>query len=251
MANRQQIVEHLDNLLDTRGIQDTSRNGLQVEGAREVEKVGLAVDASLAAYRKAVEAGCQMLIVHHGLIWTGLTHVTGLVHRHIRYLFDHDLNLYAAHLPLDLHPRLGNNARLAAILGLTGLVPSFEYHGVKLGFRGRLKRPLVNTEIVSRLVSAIGGSPIVLPFGNTRNRTVGVESGGGAGELPQAIDLGLDCYITGEPAHRNHHQAAEAGINVIYAGHYETETVGVKALGRHLERRFRVKTVFLDVPTRV
>ncbi len=251
MVPRQRLVRHLDALLDTRGIKDASCNGLQVQGADEVSVIGLAVDASLAAYRKAVAAGCQMLVVHHGLIWTGLTHVTGNVHRHLQFLLDYRLNLYASHLPLDLHPRLGNNARLAAILGLAGRAPAFDYHGIRIGTRGRLKTPRTNAEIVATLKSAIGGTPLVLPFGKKKNRTVGVVSGGGAEGLGQAIAMELDCYVTGEHAHYNHHQAAEAGINVIFAGHYETETVGVKALGRALEARFRVKTVFLDVPTRV
>jgi dinuclear metal center YbgI/SA1388 family protein len=209
------------------------------------------VDASLATYRRAVEAGCQMLVVHHGLIWNGLARVTGTVHRHLEYLLGHRLNLYASHLPLDLHPRVGNNARLAAILGLKGLVSAFEYHGFNIGCRGRLRNPLAVREIADRLAAAIGGRPLVLPFGKKKNRTVGLVSGGGAEGLGQAISMGLDCYVTGEPAHYNHHQAVEGGLNVIYAGHYETETVGVRALGRVLERRFRVKTAFLHVPTRV
>lgn len=251
MASRDRIVRYLDALLDTRGVKDASCNGLQVQGAEEVSRVGLAVDASLATYRRAAEAGCQMLVVHHGLIWNGLTRVTGNVHRHLEYLLAHRLNLYASHLPLDRHPRVGNNARLAAILGLTGLAPAFEYHGSTIGFRGRLRSPLSAAEIADRLAASIGGRPLVLPFGKAKNRTVGLVSGGGAEGVGQAIALGLDCYVTGEPAHYNHHQAAEGGLNVVFAGHYETETVGVKALGRVLERRFRVGTVFLHVPTRV
>jgi dinuclear metal center YbgI/SA1388 family protein len=251
MASRKRIAEFLDSYLDKPKINDTSCNGLQVQGAEEVQKIGLAVDASIAAYRKAAGAGCRMLIVHHGLIWTGIRHVTGKYHQHIKFLMDHEMSLYASHLPLDKHSDVGNNARLARILKLSKTSPAFDYHGVLIGIRGMLKTPLTIEEITGRLTAVIGGNPMILPFGKKKNRSVGIVSGGGAGELEQAIDLGLDCYITGESAHHNHHQAAEAGINVIYAGHYHTEMAGVKAVGKLLEKKFKVQTVFLDVPTLV
>jgi len=250
-ATVKDIVGYLDTLLDTQGIKDSSCNGLQVQGAPSVRKIGLAVDASLAAYHQAVDNGCQMLIVHHGLIWDGITHITGTTYQHVKFLLDHSLNLYAAHLPLDRHRVVGNNSQLAKILGLTNVKPAFDYHGLTIGCRGVLPRSATVAQIAQRLAAAVGGDPVILPFGKTKNRTVGVVSGGAAAELSQAIELELDCYVTGESAHQNHHQALEAGINVVYAGHYQTETVGVKAVGKTLEKKFRVSAVFLDVPTLV
>jgi dinuclear metal center YbgI/SA1388 family protein len=213
--------------------------------------VGLAVDASLQTYRSAVDAGCQMLIVHHGLIWNGIRAVTDATYRHLKFLLDHDLNIYASHLPLDKHPVVGNNVQLARIVGIATPVPAFTYHGTVIGCRGALRSGRSLRDISSKLTSAISSEPVILPFGPQKSRTIGIVSGGAPDMLQQAIEAGLDCFITGESAHFTHHQAAEAGINVIFAGHYQTETVGVKALGAMVAKKFGVETVFLDIPTRV
>jgi len=251
MARRRDIVSYLDECLAVASIDDSSRNGLQVEGAEEVHRVGLAVDASLEAYRRAAEAGCQMLAVHHGIIWNGLQSVTGVWYRHLRFLIEQDLNLYAAHLPLDLHADLGNNARLASMLNLRETVPFGMYRGRMIGFAGRRPdRPTLET-LVAELSAGLGGPCTTLPFGPPRIASVGIVSGGGSDALPEAVQKGLHCLVTGEPNHANHHFALEAGISVVYAGHYHSETPGVKALGPMLEKQFGVETVFLDVPTLV
>jgi dinuclear metal center YbgI/SA1388 family protein len=249
MATLDGIRAFLDDLLDIRGMEDSSRNGLQVQGADEVTKVGLATDAALATYRKAAEAGCQLLFVHHGLIWGGLDSITGRVHDHVRYLLEHGLSLYAAHLPLDAHPQLGNNARLADICGLEERRPFGDYHGIALGFSGRLPAPLTLDELSARFTAEVGSEPRALAFGPPSISTLAVVSGGGSGDLPLAADAGLDCFVTGEGRHENHHLALEAGINVLYLGHYRSETVGVRAVGEALARRFGVATVFIDEPT--
>jgi len=249
MVKRDRLVRYLDELLDNSQIQDASVNGLQVEGSAGVGRVALATDAALSVYEKAVNNGCQMLVVHHGLIWNGIRRVTGRDLEHIRFLLEHDLNLYASHLPLDMHPRVGNNAGLADIAGVKDRRPFGEYHGLYLGFSGELEEPVSTENLVSAFTDEIGGSPVLLPFGPDLNSTAGIVSGGGSSCLKEAIDKKLDCYITGEGDHANYHVALESGINVIYLGHYESETTGVKALGRVIRDEFGLETCFIDEPT--
>lgn len=251
MTARTKIVEFLNHLLRVPEIADKSCNGLQVEGAARVSRVGLAVDACLASYRKAAQARCQMLVVHHGLIWEGIKSVSGREGQHVRYLIKHDLNLYAAHLPLDIHPELGNNAMLFKALALTGRKPFGLYHGIHVGLEGVLSKPARTADLAALLARKLGGKPLVLPFGRRLNRRVALCSGGGACLLQEAADKGADCYITGEPEHWNHHAAAETGLNVIYLGHYESEQYGVQQLGKQLREEFGLDTVFLKEPTLV
>lgn len=248
MTTRDEIVRYLDDRLRIKDFDDASVNGLQVQGAGEVTKVALVTDAALATYRRAAQEGCQMVLAHHGLIWGGITRVTGRDHEHIKFLLDHDINLYAAHLPLDAHPELGNNAVLAAQLEIAGVERFGKYHGVPLGFMGRLPEVATLSDLVARFHKLLGREPTTLPFGPERIETVGIVSGRG-GVLEEAIELGLDCLITGEGKHEEHHLALEGKLNVLYLGHYASETVGVKAVGEDLERRFGIETVFIDVPT--
>ena len=249
MPSRSAIVKYIDDFLRVAEIQDESRNGLQVEGADQVKRVGLAVDACLAAYKQAVAAGCQMVIAHHGLIWDHFRSITGPMARQVKFLMDHGLNLYGVHLPLDVHPDVGNNAMLRRLLGVNRIKPFGLYHGIHVGLEGVLAKGASTEELAARLCRKIGGSPVVLPFGKKLNRRIALCSGGGACLLREAVDKGADCYITGEPEHWNHHAAAEAGLNVIYLGHYYSEQLGVQALGGRLRKRFGVETVFLDQPT--
>ena len=250
-AERSALVSHLNSILSISDIPDDSCNGLQVEGGGEIVTIGLAVDACLAVFEKAVENKCQMLVVHHGLIWRGLTSIRGIVKRQIEFLIRHDLNLYAVHLPLDLHPELGNNIALARSIGLLDIKPFGAYRGRTIGFMGTAAQPMSVEEIGNKVGLVVGGGFSSLPFGKRLNRTVAIISGGGSEALPEAIEKGVDCFITGESDHRNHHLALEGKINVLYCGHYHTETPGVKALGEHLEKKFDVKTIFIDEPTLV
>ena len=250
-VDRNRIVDHLNEFLNISGIQDSSCNGLQVQGVLEIKKIGCAVDACLSVYEKAINAGCQMLLVHHGLIWGGLKSITGNLQRQIGFLLSHDLNLYGAHLPLDMHPVVGNNIVLALAIGLVDTRPFGLYKSSFIGVMGTTPRPMSAEEIGALLTAEIGGSHSLLPFGKPLNRTVAVVSGGGSEALTEAIDKGIDCFVTGEPLHWNHHAAFEGRVNVLYCGHYHTETVGVKALGKHIEETFGVETVFIDEPTLV
>jgi dinuclear metal center YbgI/SA1388 family protein len=173
------------------------------------------------------------------------------MYRQIKYLVDNGLNLYGAHLPLDAHPEYGNNIVLARMLNLIDVKPFGLYRNTAIGFEGALPCPLSCEAIGKTIQAAIGGNFSVLPFGKPENKRVAVVSGGGTDAMDEAIDKGIDCFLTGEGVHANHHKALESRLNVVYCGHYETETVGVKALGKFLEKQFDVETVFLDVPTLV
>jgi dinuclear metal center YbgI/SA1388 family protein len=249
MTARDEIVAFLDEELDVRSVEDDSMNGLQVQGRAEVQKVALATDAALKVYRRAAELGCGMVVAHHGILWSRLTPITGVLHDHVRFLLEGDINLYAAHLPLDLHPRLGNNAELARMAGVREPRPFGRYHGQDVGFMGELEKALPLDDLAARLAGALGARPVVLPFGPGKVGRVGIVSGGGAFGLNEAIEKKLDCFVTGEGTHWNHHLALEAGIDVIYLGHYHSETPGVKAVGALLEERFGLETVFIDEPT--
>jgi dinuclear metal center YbgI/SA1388 family protein len=245
------IVRYLNTLLAIDSIEDVSRNGLQVEGTEKVHRVGLAVDACLASYKAAAAHDCQMLIVHHGLIWGGLPYLTGAVYRQVKFLIENSLNLYAAHLPLDLHPEHGNNARLAKAIGMENPLPFGTYHGIAIGIEGMVT-PERSVEALSHaLAEAIDVTPLSLPFGKKLCRRIAVVSGSASEIIGEAIEKGVDCFITGEPKHTHYHLAQEAGLNVIYGGHYHSETLGVKALGEVLEQEFGIESVFLDIPTTV
>ena len=248
-VDRDRVCRFLDERLNLTAISDHSCNGLQVQGTNRLRRIGCTVDACMETFRLAAERSCEMLIVHHGIIWGGLTAITGRVCHQVRYLLEQDLNLYAAHLPLDLHPVLGNNARLARLLGLERIRPFGLYKGVTIGYEGTLHRGVNRDRVVDRLCRSLDTACTVLPFGKETVRSVAIVSGGGADELAEAIVKGIDCFVTGEPSHENYHAAMEAKINVLYAGHYHTEKPGVQAIGKLLEETFGLETVFLDVPT--
>ena len=245
----EELVSYLDTRLEIERIDDASRNGLQVQGKKEVHRVAVATDAAMTVYQKAAQAACDILIVHHGLIWGDLRSVTGRNYDHLKFLIEHGINLYAAHLPLDIHDDIGNNALLAKMVGLNHLQPFGTYHGLTIGFSGQLSEPVEREALASMWQEKIGGTPLILPFGKTRIETVAIISGGGSCTLPEAIDKGFDCFVTGEGTHPDHHLAQETGINVIYLGHYHSETPGVKALAAELEARFALETQFIDEPT--
>ena len=248
-VGRDELCTFLDNTLGIAAVADVSSNGLQVEGSATVSRVGCTVDACMASYRMAVKQGCDLLLVHHGIIWGGLARITGPVYRQVKYLADHSLNLYAAHLPLDLHPVFGNNARLADLLRLEQRKPFGLYKGIAIGFEGTRRSAITRDALVDLLCRALNTECTVLPFGPERIKRIAVVSGGAAGELPEAIEKGIDCYITGESSHENYHAALESNINVLYAGHYHTEKGGVQALGELISREFGIPTDFLDIPT--
>jgi dinuclear metal center YbgI/SA1388 family protein len=247
---RDELVTYLDNFLRIAEIEDASQNGLQVEGPGEVTQVAFAVDGCQATFEQAVAAGAQLLVVHHGLFWSKPLRLVGPLFRRVRTLILGGCGLYAVHLPLDLHPKVGNNAELARLLELKNTRPFGEYRGNEIGVGGVLAPPLSLKALAERLAWSTGEPPLrILAHGPEEVARVGCISGGAASMMDQAVSAGFDTFITGEPSHESFHDAAEYGINIIYGGHYATETLGVKALARHLAERFGLETTFLSIPT--
>jgi len=229
--------------------QDSAYNGLQVANSRgEAARVACAVDVCLESIRRAVEWKADVLFVHHGLFWGKPVAFTGFQYRRIRELVSGDCALYAVHLPLDAHSTLGNNAGIARRLGLREVQPFGEHRGVKIGCRGELPESL-SLERVASLCCGAHAPLGLLPFGPQAIRTVGIVSGGAPQDALQAIEQGLDLFISGEPSHTIYHACLEAGINALFGGHYLTEVWGVKSVGEWLTREHGLESCFLDIPT--
>lgn len=229
---------------------DASSNGLQVSRKNEqIRKAAFAVDASLQSFHRAAETGADILVVHHGLFWGRVQPLTGSHYERIRFLMENDLALYAIHLPLDAHPEVGNNYGMASRLGLKDVEPFGEYKGAKIGCKGRLTEPQSLDRIAQTLVGGREKALEILRFGPAEVTTIGLVSGGAPQELTQAIDERLDLYVTGDASHQAYHTAMEAGINVIFGGHYATETWGVRLLAERLKKDTGLETLFLDLPT--
>jgi dinuclear metal center YbgI/SA1388 family protein len=250
MAQITQLVDHLDRLLAIDAFRDYAPNGLQVPGPAEVQTVVTGVSANGQLIDAAVAAGADLIVVHHGLFWRGdPPEITPILHRRLKPLFDHDVALAAYHLPLDAHPEHGNNALLARALGGEEPQPFAEHDGQALGVRVVFPdRGLTIAELSARVRAAVGGrEPLVIPAGPERIRTLGIVSGAATDDVAGAIDLGLDAYLTGEPAERAFSIATDARIHFLAAGHHATETFGVRSIGALLEREFGVDHVFVDV----
>jgi dinuclear metal center YbgI/SA1388 family protein len=243
------IAGHCDHILRTAETGDYSGavNGLQMENSGTVTKIAATVDASLATIRLAIAAKADLLIVHHGLFWSPAHPWTGKKYELLRLLTENNLAVYSSHLPLDAHPKLGNNAQLCWALGLKNPKPFFFSHGQNIGLLVRQSVP--RRELGRRLVRATGAEPKVIPGGKESCQIIGIVTGGAGGELKQAAAEGVDTFITGEGPHWTFALAEELGINVFYGGHYATETFGVKALAAALSKKFKVPWEFLDHPT--
>ncbi|MDR0410887.1 MAG: Nif3-like dinuclear metal center hexameric protein [Treponema sp.] len=230
--------------------EDVSLNGLQVDNdGAEVEKVAFTVDACMETFERAALAGAGMLFTHHGLFWGTPFALNGAARARLKFLLDNNIALYAVHLPLDQHPRLGNNAVLAQKLGMENIEPFGLYHGRKIGFKGSLKESLSVDEAVQR-VGFMNRPPLsALSFGAAKNRTAAVVSGGAADMVHEALVEGIDLFVTGESSHSCYHDALEGGINVIAAGHYASEVWGVRAVMKYCVDELLIDAEFIDAPT--
>ncbi len=236
--------------LDRFAAADPSVNGLQVTNdGSDIKRVAFAVDACQETIERAVTAGAGMLFVHHGLFWGESLPLTGTHYQRIKTLISANMALYAAHLPLDAHAELGNNAGLSARLGLLELEPFGEWHGVEIGFIGQMAVPETLDSVLARLFPDGKKARNILPFGPKLIQRVAIISGGASDETEQAIAKGCDLYITGEIGHEVYHLALENRISVIAAGHYQSETVGVNLMAARLGAQTGIDTVFIDVPT--
>jgi len=248
-ASLASIFKYCDATLRTKSIgdYDGAVNGLQMENSGKVTRIAATVDAALSTVKLAIAAKADLLIVHHGLFWSPSHPWTGQRRELMQLLVENDLAIYSSHLPLDAHPRLGNNAQLCAALGLKKLKPFFATHGQTIGFKSQTT--ISRAELAKRLERATGAKPRLLPGGPELCRNIGVVTGGAGDGLKTAAEEGVDTFITGEGPHWTYVLAEELGLNVIYGGHYATETFGVKALAAELSRKFKVPWKFLDHPT--
>ncbi|MGQ0814456.1 MAG: Nif3-like dinuclear metal center hexameric protein [Gemmatimonadota bacterium] len=247
--NIDELASYLDTLLKIAEVPDypNAFNGLQVQNSGKVDRLAVAVDASEETIRRAVAAGCNLLIVHHGLFWDGPAPVRGRRYRRLKLLFDHDIAVYSAHLPLDVHPELGNNAILAKALGIKADGSFGLFSGRAIGVCGSLE--IGREALAARLDDLLDVRVKLIAGGTEKVRRVGVVTGGAGSMINDAVAAGLDAFITGEGAHHTYFDALENGINVYYAGHYATETFGVRALGQHLQEKFEMEWEFIDCPT--
>jgi dinuclear metal center YbgI/SA1388 family protein len=243
------LVEYLNDFLRIEDIQDSSLNGLQIANSGNVNKVALAVDASIMSIQKAQESGADLLFVHHGFFWDKPVPISGILYERIKLLFNADIALYAVHLPLDMHPELGNNAQIKNVLNWPVSGDFGEYHGSIIGKKVEFDESVPILDIMKEFKEKLNCNPQIWSFGPDKIKRLGYVSGGGLSMLQQAIDAGMDVFITGEPGHTSYWMAKESCINVVFGGHYATETLGVKAVGAKLKEKFNLKTVFIDLPT--
>ena len=247
MPTLQTLTDFLDRELKIADFTDVSHNGLQVQNSGRVRKIACGVDGSLACFEAAHAKGADLVICHHGISWgDSLKRITDLNYRRLSALVRHDMALYACHLPLDAHPRHGNNAQICKALGLQDLKPFGLYGGREIGFEGKLPRAMPYEPFKRKVAAVMRNEPDCMDFGKDTVLTVAVVSGGAADEVDEAGRKGIDVYLSGEPSLVGYHLAEEWGINALFAGHYATETFGVRALGRLLTRRFKIPHEFID-----
>ncbi len=249
MASLDEIVSYADRFLRIRdvGDWDNALNGLQIENSGRVTRIGAAVDVSTRVLTEAAKQDVDLLIVHHGLFWPGLQPLQGALRRQLRIAFENDVALYSAHLPLDIHARIGNNAQLVAALGLKSAQLFLEEKGQPVGLKIRASLP--RSELVRKLQKALNGPVKVFGFGPKQTRAIGVVTGAAGSEIYRVADEGIDTFITGEAPHWAAVAADEVGMNLLLGGHYATEVFGVRALAAHLSKRFGVPWEFIDCPT--
>jgi dinuclear metal center YbgI/SA1388 family protein len=249
MPSLAEIASYTDRFLRIRdvGDWDNALNGIQIENSGRITRIGAAVDVSTRVLTEAVKRKADFLIVHHGLFWTGLRPVQGALRRQLQIAFENEVALYSGHLPLDIHPRVGNNAQLVAALGLKSAQAFLEGKGQPVGLK--ICASLPRSELVRKLEKALNGPVKVFGFGPKQTRAIGVVTGAAGSEIYRVADEGIDTFITGEAPHWAAVAAEEVGMNLLLGGHYATEVFGVKALAAHLSKRFRVPWEFIDCPT--
>jgi dinuclear metal center YbgI/SA1388 family protein len=248
LTGRSELISFLDDLLEAPGWPDYGPNGLQVPGSEEVELVVTGVSAHRELFERAAAAGAQLVLCHHGIFWgEPLGPVTEQMKARLKLLFDADMSLAAYHLPLDAHPEVGNNALICQGLGLERGEAFGEAKGRAIGWVGTAAEPLSVSELTARATDLFGSGPLVFDAGPEEIRRVGVVSGGGSSTLAEAVALGLDAFITGEPTEHVMADAREGRIHFLAVGHYASETFGIRRLGDLLAERFGVNHRFIEV----
>ena len=249
---RAELIAYLDSYLRIAEIGDYGPQGLQVETTNKtVNRIALAVDVSPVIIETAVSWQADLLLVHHGILWRQVERIAGPLGARVQQLMAHGLNLYAAHLPLDAHPEVGNNAVLGQMFGVEGVEWWYAPTNVPIAVVGNVPAQPSLAELVSQVNRQLHTNAHVLAHGPEQVRRLAILSGFGADKVAEAQALGADTFLTGETSHANYWAASDFGVNVIFAGHYATETVGVQALGAHLTEKFGVETRFFDFPTKM
>ena len=247
MADLHRIVDFLNKQMRIEEYDDVSHNGLQVANSGKVLKICCGVDASMEFFERARAGGADMLICHHGISWgDSLRRIDGVNYHRLSYLIGNDMALYACHIPLDAHPAMGNNALLCSALGIENRKLFGYYHGKPIGYRGELRRAVPYSSFLKRAEKLLGGPVRGLNFGSKTVRTVGVVSGGGSEWIEEASRLNLDLFLTGEATLSGYNLAKDCGINVLFGGHYATESFGVRALAKAAGKKFHVRSEFID-----
>jgi len=250
--DREVLVAYMDEFLGIGAIEDYGPQGLQVEADNEaIKRLALAVDTSPAVIEAASDWQADMLLVHHGILWRDVQPIAGPFGRRVKLLLQHGMNLYSAHLALDAHPEVGNNALLASMIGLSIEEWWCPVKGTSIGVYGSLASPQSLTELTALIDEKLQTEARVLAKGPKLVQKVAIISGFGADEAAAAQKLGADTFLTGETSHSHYWSASDYGLNIIYGGHYATETIGVKAFGQHLAGEFGLETRFFDFPTKM
>ena len=249
MNKMDKIVTYLDNTLKNDDIPDYpgAINGLQLRGTSKILKVGAAVDAALHVIEKAIKSKVDLLIVHHGLFWGGAQKIDGALYKKIKLSMDAGMAIYSSHIPLDVHPKYGNNVLLAKALGLRKGTPFLDWKGIKIGlkYNSKIKRKT----LIRKIEKTLNVKVHLAPGGKEEVKKIGIVTGGAGSMIESVANQGIDTFITGEGAHHTYTLAEELGVNLIYAGHYSTETFGVKALAHHIAEKYNLKEAFIDHPT--
>jgi dinuclear metal center YbgI/SA1388 family protein len=249
MVSLDQLTEYLDKELGTSSIPDYpgALNGLQLANSGQIGRIVAAVDASLPVIEAAAAGGPGLLLVHHGMFWQGAQPVTGAFYRKLKIAMDADLAIYSSHLPLDVHPSLGNNILLARGIGMQNPKPFLDHQGLPIGLRGEWNG--TRDELAEVLRGILKGPVHVCPGGAERVSKLGLVTGGAGSEVAKVAAAGLDAFITGEGPHWSFPLAEDLGLNVFYGGHYATETFGVSAISEAVSKLFEIPWGFLDHPT--
>lgn len=247
-VSNSQLLESLNGLLKPEKVKDYCPNGLQVEGKREITKLVTGVTASQALIDHAVSINADAILVHHGYFWKGESPcITGMKRNRIHTLMQHNINLYAYHLPLDIHPSLGNNAQFAKLLGIVDVSPLEQNNPQSVVMQGRFADGISATELTNLLSNVLTRTPLHESADKTNIETVAWCTGGGQGYIELAAEKGIDAYITGEVSEQTIHTAREMDIHFYAAGHHATERYGVKALGEFIQQELEIETVFVDI----
>ncbi|MBV9671706.1 MAG: Nif3-like dinuclear metal center hexameric protein [Verrucomicrobia bacterium] len=243
------ITAYIDDFLRTTEIEDypNALNGLQLQNSGKITKIGAAVDASEAAIQSAIADSVDLLLVHHGLFWVGLKSIVGATRRKLARAISGDIAIYSAHLPLDIHPEIGNNVLVARALGFSKLEPFLFHNGVLCGTVASVE--LSRADLLQRLESLFGRTPWVCAAGPEIISRIGIVTGGAGNYVEQVASENIDTYLSGEGPHHTFTLAQELGINLIYAGHYATETFGVRALAERVAKEFSLPWCFIDLPS--